>query len=1058
MQKLGIAGKLAAFALRSPLTLIIAIVILLLGIIAFILTPKEENPQIDVPMASVIVLYPGASAEETQKAIVEPLSRKLSELTGIEHIHGMAQNGVGVVTAQFKVGEKKNESLVKLYDRVMQNLDILPVNARNPIVKPMDIDEVPIYSIAISGGGFSQKELYDVARSMANPLAQITDASVVGIKGGEKRQFNILLNANKLFEYGLTPLEVSDIVSKSSIAYPLGTLDGQKFSVMVSMDGFIKNANDMSQIIIKTNNGKAIYLSDLATIEDGVNLQDKEYALISKDLSQNMPQATLFVSKKRGSNAVVVAEALQNRIDEIKKTLPSGIEIVVTRDDGLKAEHVVNELAFHLAVSIAIIVALLAYMLGRREALIVSLTIPLVFAVTLFVGMLVGQTINRITLFALILSLGLLVDDAIVVIENIHRRFQMNPKADKIETIILATNEVGGPTYIATIAVVFAFLPMLFVTGMMGSYMGPIPLNVPVAMFASLVIAFAFSPWLAAKLLNPDSGHHEPFDIKKTKLYIKYDAFVRPMFSDGKKRLKFWLIMFGLLAFSIALPAFFIVQAKMLPGSNVNTFNITIDLPPDASINESAKVAQCVGNILSKDKNIRDYETFIGMGGVVDFNGLLRGNSIKKSDSIAEIRVNLVDKSKRSEQSGDIVSELRPKIDECEQFANIKLVEDPPGPPVLSTIVTEVYGGDKQGRLILAQKIEDIFKHTKRVVDVDILGEKEAIKYEIHPNRLKASELGISVEQIALALSVGANGQVVGVAQIKNSADPVPIFVRYFDKKSPDDVMATPIRSSSGKLYRVSDVAVLETVQKDASIASKDLKEVELVTGEMDKRGSVYAMFEIRSKIKELTGYKVESDGTMRAGLIVTDEATGQVYHIKNDGEWTVTFDTFRDLGSAFGAALVLIYFLLVAYYGNFKKPGVVAATIPLTLIGIMPGHFIMNMFTPTYFTATSMIGFIALAGIVVRNAIMLVDFTDELILSGKNIEDAVIEAAVIRSRPIMLTALAIALASFVIVLDPVWNGLAVSLIFGVMSATILTLVVTPLMYWGHLIKKGKMI
>lgn len=1060
MQNLGIAGRLANFALKSPLTPIVAFFILFLGIISFILTPKEENPQIDVPTASVIVAYSGASAEETQKAIVEPLERKLNELTGVEHIYGMAQNGLGVVTVQFKVGEKKNESLVKLYDRVMQNLDILPINARTPIVKPMDIDEVPIYALSISGKNYTSKELYDVARSLSNPIAQIKDVSIVGIKGGAKRQFNVLLNPNKLFEYNLTALEISDILSKSSIAYPIGTLDGKEFSMAVSLDGYMKNSDDLSKIIIKNSNGKAIYLSDVATIEDGINLQDKEYGLISINSDANISnanQATLFVSKKRGSNAVVVSEHIEEKLSELKKTLPADITLTVTRNDGLKAEHVVNELAFHLAISIGIIVLLLAYMLGKKEALIVSLTIPLVFAVTLFVGMLVGQTINRITLFALILSLGLLVDDAIVVIENIHRRFQMNPKADKIETIIIATNEVGGPTYLATIAVVFAFLPMIFVTGMMGSYMGPIPLNVPVAMAASLVIAFAFSPWLAAKLLK-NEHIHEALDITKTKFYIKYNNFVRPMFNDGKKRGKFWLVVFALLGFAIALPALFIVQAKMLPGSNVNTFNITVDMPSDASIEKTAKTAQCIDNILAKEPNIKDFETFIGTSGVVDFNGLLRGTSIKKGDGIAEVRVNLTDKSQRSEQSGDIVSTLRPKFNECAKLtdANIKLVEDPPGPPVLSTLVTEIYGGDKQGRLVLAQKIENIYKQTKQVVDIDILGDKEAIKYEVKPDRLKASELGISVEQLAITLSVGSNGQIIGVAQVKNAADPVPIFVRYFDKKSTDEILNTPIRSNSGKMYRVSDIATLNAVQKDASIASKDLSEVELVVGEMDKRGSVYAMFEIRSKIKELDGYTVEGDGKMRAGLIVTDNTTGQTYHIKNDGEWTVTFDTFRDLGTAFGAALVLIYFLLVAYYKSFKKPGIISATIPLTLIGIMPGHWIMNIFTPTYFTATSMIGFIALAGIVVRNAIMLVDFTDELIASGVKLEDAIIEAAVIRSRPIMLTALAIALASFVIVLDPVWNGLAVSLIFGVMSATILTLVVTPLMYWGHLIKKGK--
>lgn len=1059
--RLNFAGRMAKTFLHNPLTPIIAVFVLVLGIFAFILTPKEENPQIDVPSASIIVAYPGANSADVQKVIVEPLSKKLNELTGVEHIFGMAQNGFGVVTVQFKVGENKENSLLKLYDRVMQNMDLLPKNASQPLVKPMDIDEVPIYSVSISSKTLDNAALFNTAREISDELARVKDVSVVGVKPENKRQFNVWLDSAKLSAYNLSVFDVQKAISSAAYSLPAGKVEGAKLSVEIGFEGYLKNYSDLGEIIVSSKGGRLVYLKEIATIEDGTASNIKQNAYIVKGqayeggVGEKDEQLTLFVAKKRGSNAVVVGGAIDAKLEEIKSGLPKDVELVVTRNDGYKAGHVVGELTFHLVISIGIIVLLLYFMLGLKEAAIVSITIPLVFALTLFAGLLIDQTINRITLFALILSLGLLVDDAIVVIENIHRHFALGREKDKAKLIIRATNEVGNPTFIATIAVVMAFIPMAFVTGMMGPYMGPIPFNVPVAMFSSLVIAFAFSPWLAYRFLKPHHEGHD-FSFENTRTYKCYDNYVRPMLRERKKRYMFMFAVIGLFFLSLTLPAVGLVKAKMLPASNVNTFNITVDLPTSASLEESKKTVECVENVLKGEKDIRDFESFVGTTGIPDFNGLLRGTAIKNGENVAEIRVNMRDKADRDLQSSEFVSYIRPKIKPCENLsaANIKLVEDPPGPPVLATLAFEIYGADKLSREILADKIQHIMKNTEGVVDTDVLGEKPMMKYSLKPDFQKAAALGVTVEDIASAIMSANEG--IKPAVVLSDADkaPIDVFVRLdkSSRQSMDDIMELRVPSrTTGELVSIKELAAVELVSKDKAVTSKDLRETTIVTGEMDKRGSVYAQFEIRNKLFEMDGFKAEWDGSPRFNVDLTEVATGKKYHIVMDGEWKVTFDTFRDLGSAFGVAVLMIYLLMVAYYKSFRVPGIVTSAIPLTLIGIMFGHAIMNIAIPTYFTATSMIGFIALAGIVVRNAIMLIDFTDELLASGKSLEDAILEAAAIRFRPILLTALAIALASFVIVLDPVWNGLAVSLIFGVMIATILTLVVTPLMYWKHL-------
>jgi len=1086
--QLNIAGKLARMFLKNPLTPVLAIVFLLMGIIAVLFTPREENPQIDVPAANVMVMYPGASSKEVQNVIVEPLERTLKAMTGVKHVYGMAMNSFGMVTVRFKIGQDKVRSISKLYDRVMQNMDKLPKGVMPPLVKPIDIDEVPIVTLALSSDKYNDAQLYRIAQRLLSPLAEVKNVSIIGIKGGHKRQFNIIIDPEKLAAYNLSLAQIAMALTGSNKDYPLGGVEKGKVAIPVEFDGFIKTTKDVENLVVANYMGRAIYVKDIAKVEDGIDFQNKHKTtfiggkafyedpkISGKEINKfpvgkKLTQVTIFIGKKRGSNAVFVAEDVLKKVEELKKTLPKDVHIFVTRNDGEKANHAVNELIYHLFISLGIIVILLIVMLGWREALIVAFTVPLILSITLFIGMLAGQTINRITLFALILSLGLLVDSAIIVIENIHRHFEIGDKPREYAAIY-ATNEIGNPTNIATLAIILAFVPMFFVTGMMGPYMRPIPFNVPVAMIASLLVAYIFTPWAAVKFLPEHKDEHkEPFDIRKTKTFKIFHSILDPLLNSAFKRTLFFTVLLIALVGSMALPVFKIVLFKMLPSANKNTFNITIDLPKGSSIKATTEVSNCIAEILKKEPEIHDFEQFIGISGVVDFNGLLRGSSMKQGENYGEIRVNLFPKEKgRIESSIDMVSRLRPIIQgKCSFYnANIKLVEDPPGPPVIATLLMQVFGGDEEGRLKLANYIEEIYKKTPKVVDIDIMRDRQIVKYKIIPDREKAALLGISVEQIANILGMGLRGAVVSVAHIPSEKEQVGIFVR-FDKNARDNIEALDkiklMSMTTHRLVPLKEVVKIVPVAYDGMITSKDLREMVMVTGEMDKRGSLYALLDIFFYLKDkgIPGYKIIYDGNPRLNLKAIEEKTGKTYDLIWGGEWELTFDVFRDLGSAFGVAVVLIYLLMVAYYKNFRVPRIVLAAVPLTFIGVLPGHALMNWITltffnsKTYFTATSMIGFIALAGIVVRNSLLLIDFTNDLIKQGRSINEAVIEAAATRFRPIILTALAIILASFVIVLDPVWQGLAVALIFGVLASTLLSVVVVPVLYWRYLISKHK--
>ncbi|MDD3462429.1 MAG: efflux RND transporter permease subunit [Sulfurospirillaceae bacterium] len=1065
---LNIAGKLAQKFIQNPITPLIALAIFLFGIIAVIFTPREENPQINVPSANIIVQYAGANAGEIQNIIVEPLSRKLNEMTGVDHVYGFASDDMAVVSVRFKIGENKEDSYLKLYDRVMQNMDSLPQGVSSPLFKPIDIDEVPIVTFALASKQYDDAKLYQVAQNMLSPLSSVQNVSVVGILGGHKKQYNIFLDPMKLSSFSLSTQDVQNALNATNIAQSLGAPQGQKSAIELRLQSPIDSISSLQNLIIATHSNKVVYLRDVARIEDGVDVQNRRetYAYLGKANTQDahhkvgekLHQVSVYVAKKRGSNAVFVANDVLKKIETIKQTLPLGVDMIVTRNDGHKANEAVNELIFHLTISVAIIVVLLMFMLGWRESLIVSMAIPLILGVTLFIGMGADQTINRITLFALILALGLLVDDAIVVVENIHRHFGLG-KLGKKEAIVFATNEIGGSTNIATFAVIFAFLPMFFVTGMMGPYMAPIPFNVPVSMIASLMIAYIFTPWATYRFL-PLHVVHKGTNPKESKTYRIYESILKPMLHFRSKRYLFFGVVLALFVLSLSLPIVQAVKFKMLPGANKNTFNITVDLPQNSSLDATEKVLECIGGHLSKEAEVSDYELFAGLGGVVDFNGLLRGSSIKKGDNVGEVRVNLKDFQKRKESSAQLVSRLRPLVQSCSlgNNANIKLVEDPPGPPVKATVVAEIYGGDVMGREKIARLLENKFKSIDGVVDVDTSSEDMSIEYEIVPDLSKMALSGVDVSQVVSALKIAFDGVVISKMHDNKAKEQINIFMQLEPSKKGtlqnlEQIFVVSPKDS--KQIALSELVMMRPKNASPSRISKDIKELVEVTAEMDGRGSLYALLDLFDDLKSnhIEGFKVLHDGNPRLNLTLVDVQNSQKYDLVWGGEWELTFDVFRDLGGAFGVALVLIYLLLIAYYGSFSLPGIVASAVPLTFIGVLFGHALFDIFTPTYFSATSMIGFIALAGIVVRNSLLLVDFMKSRCEEGASIEEAVIEGGATRFRPILLTALAIILASFVIVADPVWQGLAISLIFGVAVSTAMTLFVVPLLFWRKMRK-----
>ena len=1049
---LNIAGRVTRYFITSKLTILVILLALLVGAMAIGITPRTENPQIVVPAANIIVSKPGASPREIEQLIVKPLEAILQGMSGVEHTYGMAMDSVGVVSVQFYVGQDKEDSLVKLYDRIMSNIDRLPPGARQPLVKPVDVDDVPVLTVSLSSSEMDDRRLRKIANEVLEHLRRVEGTSVSFIHGGRIRQINVNLDLERMQRYNVTLFTIRQVLEATNIDIPAGTLVSHGRVSTVSAGGMLRSADEVKNLVVALYAHRPVYLKDVAEVTDGPGEIERVHRIGygpaftgTRAADYEVPAVTLAIAKLKGTNAVRVTQDVLAELERIRpSTIPQQVSVNVTRNDGQRADDAVNLLMEHLAIAIGTVVLLLIAFLGWRAASIVTITIPLILFITLSVGMLAGQSINRITLFALILSLGLLVDDSIVVIENIFRHYA-KAGADRLGSAVRAVNEIGKPTNLATFTVILAFLPMLWVTGMMGPYMGPIPFNVPVAMLTSLFIAYTVAPWAAYRWLKLKGGahaaEHAPGGIERV-----YAAIMRRLLDSRGARNSFFAGIALLMVLVLAMPAFNLVLFKMLPKNNTNTFNVTIDMPEGTSLEDTDRITRQVGDVVRQHPQVTNYEATVGESGVVDFNGLLRGAGLKQGPHVAEVRVNLRDKAERKQSSIDIVLDLRAPMAKLakETGANIKLVEDPPGPPVRATILAELYGPDyNRLRQIAADLRREVFDNTVDVVDVDDSDTADTIEYRIDVDRQKAALAGILPAQVAETLQAFLAGYNVGTVHFDDEKEPVPIRfqIPVADRVTPADLRKIFFTNPQGNQVQLTDIARIVSATAAKSILHKDQRPVVYVSGELGSTSQVYAVLNMW---RYLSAHPLPGDVQLNQYFMADPDTIG--YNLRWDGEMRLTLDVFRDLGSAFAVAILLIYLVLVGYYRSFATPLIVMGAIPLTIIGVLPGHTLMGQ----YFTATSMIGVIALAGIVVRNSLLLIDFILDFRKQGHDLREAVLQAGITRMRPILLTAFAIVLGTAIMVVDPVFGGLAVSLIFGTLASTILTLLVIPLVYFVY--------
>ncbi len=1070
--KLGIAGKVTKNFITSKLTPLFLVASLLIGLAAIILTPKEEEPQIVVPMIDIFIPYPGASSKEVERQVTTPFEKVIWEVKGMDYVYSISKPGMSLIIARFKVGENMEDALVKLYDRLMSNMDLLPKGAMMPLVKPKDINDVPIVTLTLWSKNKTPYELRRIGKELCLKLKQVEDVSKSWVIGGDPRRFKVLVNPEKLKSFNVSLVQIAQAIESANAKLPSGSVIEGNTEFPVEAGEFIKSIDDLKKLVVAIYRGKPIYLKDVAEIVDAPKDPDNyvwigfgpnsEKKGISKEFIEKngnqFPAVTVAISKKRGTNAVVVADHILKKFEEIKANLiPDDVHVTLTRNYGKTAEDKFDELMFHLGVAVAAVVVFIGLTLGAKEALVVSLAIPTTLALTLFVDLVTGYTLNRVTLFALIFTLGLLVDDAIVVVENIHRHFKLK-ELPPLQAAIRAVAEVGNPTILATFTVIAALLPMGFVRGLMGPYMRPIPVNASTAMFFSLIVAFVVSPWATYYLLRKEvEEEKEKLRLEETRTFKIYNKLVKPLLLSRFKRWIFLLAVGLLMLGAVAMFYTKDVVVKMLPFDNKSEFQVVVDMPEGTTLEDTARVVKAITNYLSTVPEVTDFEAYVGTASPFDFNGLIRHYFLRRGSNVADIRINLIDKHERERQSHDIAKEERDKIQEVarrvDPRANVKIVEVPPGPPVLSVLTAEIYGQDDKVRRRIAKEVESIFSKAEGVVDIDTMIDDDHYKYEISVNREKARKSGIPESLIAKSISMAVNGATVSVAHVENETDPVSIFVRVPRKSrtSVEDILNLPLMNLNGKIVTLREIAVVKKVLADKTIYHKNLHPVSYVIADVSGKyeAPIYPILEINNYLKNNPlpdGYKLEY--SFIPPFIPQNDFKPMM---KWDGEWQITYETFRDMGAAFIVALILIYLLIVGQFQSFILPMVIMAPIPLTMVGIVPGHWLVSLIKGklAYFTATSMIGFIALAGIVVRNSIILVDFILMRKEEGaKNIVDAIIEAGAVRFRPIVLTAAAAMVGAFVIITDPIFEGLAISLMFGVFASTTLTLVVIPVIYY----------
>ena len=1055
MSGVGISGKIANAFIESKLTPLIVIASLLLGIFAVILTPREEEPQIVVPMIDVSVTYTGASAKEVEERVTRPMEKLLWEIKGVEYIYSIVKPGVNLTIVRYYVGENMEDSLVNLYNKLMSNYDKIPPGVSKPMVKPKSIDDVPILTLTLwsENKRYSGYELRRIAREMCDEIKKDKDVSEFSIIGGQTRQVRIDLDLSRLRAYNTSALQIMGALQKANVVVPAGAFPSGNREYLVETGGFLKTADDVGRVIVGVWEGRPVYLRDVASIVDGPE-EPADYVFMGlgpssevKGIKVKTPAhfeaVTIAIAKKKGANASLVAREALKKVEALKGTyIPSDVQVTVTRNYGDTAKEKSDELLEHMLIATIGVIILIALALGWRESIVVAIAVPMTLALTLLFNYLYGYTLNRVTLFALIFSIGILVDDAIVVVENIHRHF----KLDKVSSIsaVLAVDEVGNPTILATFTVIAALLPMAFVSGLMGPYMRPIPVGASAAMVFSLLVAFIVSPWMSYKVLK--HVKREEHEEEGKKIHKIYKRVLSPLLENRKLRLLVLGIVVLLLGLAVLLFPLKAVTVKMLPFDNKSELQVIIDMPEGVALEETNAATREMAEYLKTVPEVTDYQTYIGTAAPYNFNGLVRHYFLRAGNSVADIQVNFVPKDDRKAQSHDLAKRVRPELKRIgdKYGARIKVAEIPPGPPVLSTLVAEVYGPDVKRQTEIAEQIKDVFNKTDGVVDVDWYVEDDQRKITFDVDKDKAALNGISTEAVSQSLRIGLGGAGAGLLHLEKEKDPVELILRMplAERASMGTLKALAIPSSSGKMVPLSELVTIKDGIEDKTIYHKNLKRVIYVIGDVagSQESPLYAILKMSDVIKKMKipeGYELMQYSTVQPWL-------EDKYAMKWDGEWHITYEVFRDLGIAFGAVLILIYILVVAWFRSFVTPLIIMAPIPLTLVGILPGHWIFGAF----FTATSMIGFIALAGIIVRNSILLVDFVEMEWRAGGTLKEALIRAGAVRFRPIVLTAAAVVVGSFVMIFDPIFQGLAIAMMFGAVAATGLTLVAVPLLYY----------
>jgi multidrug efflux pump subunit AcrB len=1055
--KEGLAGKIAKSFISSKLTVLLMIVFMVIGVYSSFLIPREEEPQIDVPMADIFVGYPGASPTEVESRVIKPLEKLVSNIEGVEYVYSTSMKEQGMVIVQFYVGEDIERSFVKLYNEINKHMDQMPEGVTNPLVKTRAIDDVPILGLTLWSENYDDYQLKQIAQELTDEIEKVTDVSATQKIGGRNRQLRVVLDKDKLGASGLDFLSVAEMIQVNNQQMSAGTFDKNDTEFLINTGKFLETIEDVENLVVGVQQNQPIYLKQIASIQDGPEIS-KNYVSLgygqgsesASRFDSEYPAVTISVAKRKGADAMKVTDVILAKVEHLRLNLiPDDVHVEVTRNYGETASQKVSELLLHLLGAIFAVTLVVMLAMGWRGGLVVFLSVPITFALTLLSYYILDYTLNRITLFAVVFVTGIVVDDSIIIAENMHRHFKMKRLPFK-QAALYAINEVGNPTILATFTVIASVLPMAFVSGLMGPYMSPMPIGASIAMLLSLFVALTITPYLGVIFLRERDKKgkapkvHTP--LEETLIFRMYSKFEKPLIENPKKRWLFLGITFLILILSVGLFFTKSVVVKMLPFDNKNEFQIVIDMPEGTTLERTAVVAKEVGQYISSQSEVVNYQTYIGTSAPITFNGLVRHYDLRGGSNVADIQVNLIDKHDRKEQSHDIARAFRSRIQEIgsEFGANIKIVEVPPGPPVFSTIVAEIYGPDYNTQIEVADAVQDILKNTTDVVDVDWMVEADQIEYEFVIDKEKAMVYGIAPQQIVNTLNMALSERPITNLYDEDASSQVGIILALEEKEiaTIQDISQLKIRSNIGTMISVGDLVDVHKTIRDKSIYHKNQKRVVYVMADMagELESPVYSILGMTDKLNAIelpAGYSMNE-------LYIKQPDFEDNYTVKWDGEWQITLEVFRDLGMAFLGVIVIIYMLIVGWFQNFKAPLVMMVAIPLSLIGIILGHWMMDAF----FTATSFIGMIALAGIMVRNSVLLIDFVNLRVVEGVPLKKAVIEAGAVRTTPILLTAGTVVIGAFVILFDPIFQGLAISLMGGTIVSTFLTLLVVPLVYY----------